>query len=97
VHEIAPDVKFQHKAIVFIVFALAPDVPFQTLYAVMRSTSFDATVAILYERAFKQLVCIVVIQMVNNTVGELRCKDFPFLGVFHYKATGGFWLVGTHP
>ena len=55
--------------------------------AEMRPPSFDAAVCVINERAFEQCFRIVVVEMVDYAVTEVRCKYFPCFGIV-YDETG---------
>lgn len=70
-----------------------PDMPLEPLNAEMRATPLDATVRVGDESSFEYLVCIVEIEVMDNSVTEIGGKDFSFLGVFDYETGRRAWLI----
>ena len=86
VHEVTPDIR---------VHSIARPLPIQRLLSakvrnsansVMRSPALDTRIAVLNERPLEELMRVVEIQVMHNSVSEHRSEDLPFLGVLHYKA-----------
>lgn len=85
-HEVTPDIQ---------VHSIARPLPIQRLLSakvrnsansVMRSPALDTRIAVLNERPLEELMRVVEIQVMHNSVSEHRSEDLPFLGVLHYKA-----------
>ena len=94
-HEISPYVHFQHIAWTGVVTALLKDMLFQPLYSVMCATPLDAGVAVLNEGMLKKWIGVVIEQMVDYAVTELRGYYLAFLRVFNDKAGAGLGGVGV--
>lgn len=86
VHEIASDVKFQNIAFLGVVLTFLADMALHPLYTIVRTSALDATVGILNKCALKQLACIVVVQVMNNSVHKLGGKHFPLFRIINDEA-----------
>ena len=80
-HEVAADVHLQHPAGLLPVLALATDMLFQAVYAVVRAAPLDAGIAVLDEGPFQQLVRIIIIKVVHDAVAEVGGKHLALLRV----------------
>ena len=73
-HEVTLDVQFQHITWHTVVLALLPDVLFQTIDSIMRTSSLDAGIAVLDEGSLQHLVHIVVVEMMNYPITKIRSE-----------------------
>ena len=86
--EIPPDVKFEYMAGLRPVKAFLPEVPLQPSDAEMSAAPADAAVGVGDEGALQHLVRVVVIQVMDDPVPELRGKHLPPLRVADDEAGG---------
>ncbi len=88
VREISPDVELEHITGLRPVKALLPDVAFQPADAEMGTAPADAAVGVGDEGALQHLVRVVVIQVMDDPVPELRGEHLPPLRVADDEAGG---------
>ena len=96
-HEIATDVHLHHITGYGIILAFLPDMLLKPFYAIVRATSLDATVAVVDESALIHQVCVVVIEVMNDTVSKVGGKYLAFFGVGDDETGRGQRLVGAIP
>ena len=93
VHEITTDVQVHGVARLRPVLALLTYVHPKAVNAVMRAAPYDTRVGVLYESTFKELVAVVEVEMVHNTVSEHSREHFSLLRVLYHEST---WTVGLY-
>jgi hypothetical protein len=59
----------------------------QTVDAVVGSTANNTGVGIGYKRSLKQLMCVIEIKMMDNSVTEHSCENLAFLRVINNEST----------
>lgn len=96
-HKISPDIHFQHITRFPVILALLQDMAFQTVDAKMSSPVLDAGVAVEYKGALKHFMNIVVIQVMDNTVAKICCKNFAQFRIVNQEAGTCSGLVGARP
>ena len=64
-----------------------------SLYAIMGSLSFAATIAVVDKPLFKNRGNVVEYKVMNNPVAEIGCKHFPFHGFIDDETDAWPWFV----
>jgi len=81
VHEIAFYVHLENIARYSVVDTFLPHVELKSMYAIQSTPAFYTGVGVCYERADKTTINVVIVQMMDYSVTEIRCKNLATLGV----------------
>lgn len=80
------NVNLEYIACIMVVVTHATDMMLQAMYAIVRTTTIDATVSVCYECAFKKFMGVFIIKVVYNPIAKIGSKHFSLFWVMDDKA-----------